>query len=97
MGVTTVGSRPIRELLTEAILEVLRSWPELDRRVFVQAHYAGHSVEQVSSNLGLNISEVRSILERCERKLYLALKVFRQSSFDPRLLASIRRSALAVN
>jgi DNA-directed RNA polymerase specialized sigma24 family protein len=66
-----------RELLCERILDILRSWPELHRRVFVQAHYRGESPEKISSALGLKSSEVRQILENCDRRLRSALKSFR--------------------
>lgn len=66
-----------RELLSERIMEVLRSWPELNRRVFVRSHYQGESVEDISVSLGLNAIQVRQILENCDRKLRAALKSFR--------------------
>ena len=71
-----------RELLSQAILDVLGSWPELDRRVFVQAHYQGRPIENISGCLGLSTAEVRRILETCERKLLSALRDFRNAAGD---------------
>jgi DNA-directed RNA polymerase specialized sigma24 family protein len=66
-----------RELLSQAILESLKSWPEFQRRIFIEIHYRGRSVEEVSRALSLQQTEVTEILQQCERKLHRALKVFR--------------------
>jgi DNA-directed RNA polymerase specialized sigma24 family protein len=71
------GMDKTRELLSERIVEALRSWPELHRRVFVQSHYRGESLEEISVSLGLKAIEVRQILENCDRRLRVALKSFR--------------------
>jgi DNA-directed RNA polymerase specialized sigma24 family protein len=66
-----------RELLSQAIVESLKSWPEFQRRIFIEIHYRGRSVEEVSRALALQQSEVAEILRQCECKLHRALKVFR--------------------
>ncbi len=97
MRAINAGAPPVREQLTQTILQVLRSWPELDRRVFVQSHYAGRSVEEVSKNLGLGADEIRSILERCERNLHLGLKAFWQGPPRPPLLATRHKAVFCAN
>jgi DNA-directed RNA polymerase specialized sigma24 family protein len=67
-----------RETLSTAILQVLRSWPELHQRVFVKSHYHSESIEEISISLGLRASDVRGILDQCDRKLRTALKGFRE-------------------
>ncbi len=71
-----------RNGLSEVILGELESWPDLHRRIFVQSHYRGQSLDEVSLGLGLSASEVRLILEQCERRLRQALKAFRESRQD---------------
>lgn len=66
-----------RELLSQAIVESLKSWPEFQRRIFIEIHYRGRSVEEVSRALALEQTEVAEILRQCECKLHRALKVFR--------------------
>jgi DNA-directed RNA polymerase specialized sigma24 family protein len=71
---------PPRNLLSQAIVESLRSWPELQRRVFAEIHYRGRSKEAVAQTLSLQPEEVAQILEQCEHKLHSALKVFRNGT-----------------
>ena len=71
-----------REILCLRIVDVLRSWPELQRRVFMLSHYRGDSAEDISSMLGLRTGEVKLILEHCDRKLRNALKTFRDGSLE---------------
>ena len=68
---------PSREQLSQTIVECLISWPESQRRVFVENHYYGRSAEDIARALNLQPPEVVQILEQCERKLHHALKVFR--------------------
>jgi DNA-directed RNA polymerase specialized sigma24 family protein len=82
MAVVALGLERTRELLSEAIVEVLRSWPELHRCVFVQSHYRGESVEQLSNSLHIDASEIRIILEHCDRMLRAALKGFRDDAHE---------------
>ena len=69
----------IRNGLSELILSELESWQDLHRQVFIQSHYRGQSVEQMSNSFGLCSSEVRMILQQCDRRLRQALKAFRES------------------
>ncbi len=81
--------------LSEAIVNVLESWPELERRVFTQSHYRGDSVEVISLSVGLSVSEVRSILEQCNRRLRQSLMAFWRSSVDSPRPAAKRNPELA--
>ncbi len=78
-GIAFEGSR---ELLSQAIVESLNSWPEIHRRVFVETHYRNRSVEEISRDLGIGCREVTQILENCEHRLFHALKVFRDVTSD---------------
>lgn len=69
-----------REDLFREIFNVLRKWPDLDRRVFSQAHYKGQSPETISGSLNLDVNEVSSILRKCDRELLASLKGFRGNS-----------------
>ncbi len=71
-----------RELLRETIVDVLRSWPDVERRVFVRSHYRGESPEAIAISLGLRPADVRPILEHCERQLRAALKTFRDGGAE---------------
>ncbi len=80
MAAAGLRFEPSRELLSQAIVESLKSWPEFQRRIFVEIHYGGRSVEEVSRTLGLSRIEVTQILEHCQRKLHRALKAFRDET-----------------
>jgi DNA-directed RNA polymerase specialized sigma24 family protein len=69
-----------RELLSQAIVDVVRSFPENHRRLFVQVHYGGRHVEEAARSLGISVSEARQILEQCERKLVKNLRQFRHTA-----------------
>jgi len=71
---------PSRDLLSQTIVEAVQSWPELQRRVFVETHYHGRPVEEVCLSLALRPGEVTQILQNCERKLFQALKAFRDGT-----------------
>jgi DNA-directed RNA polymerase specialized sigma24 family protein len=71
---------PQRDLLSQVIVESLQSWPEFQRRIFIEIHYGGRSVDEISRALGLSQSDVMQILQLCERKLYRALKTFRDGT-----------------
>ncbi len=80
MAIAEFELEPSREQLSQMILECLNSWPEHQRRVFVETHYSGRSAEDVANTLRLSPSEVARILEQCEQKLYRALKAFRSGA-----------------
>jgi DNA-directed RNA polymerase specialized sigma24 family protein len=63
-----------RELLSQAILNALDSWPQLHRRIFSEAHYRGKSAESIALSLGVGPETVRTILRDCEARLRIALK-----------------------
>jgi DNA-directed RNA polymerase specialized sigma24 family protein len=66
-----------REILSQAIVDVVRSFPENHRRIFVQVHYGGRHVEEAACSLGIGVSEARHILEQCERELVKNLRQLR--------------------
>jgi DNA-directed RNA polymerase specialized sigma24 family protein len=67
-----------RDDLLNEISRILLKWPELERRVFSQAHYYGQSPEAISSSLRLDEKRVRTILQQCDSRLHAALRDFRQ-------------------
>lgn len=71
-----------REDLLQEIFNVLRQWPELERRIFAQAHYHGQSLEAISHSLQLDVEEVSTILEQCDRRLHASLRNFGKSSCE---------------
>jgi hypothetical protein len=78
-----VGTAKIRrENLFQEISSVFRQWPELERRVFSQAHYYGQSLDAISRSLQLDVEEVGTILKHCDRRLHASLRNFRNSSCE---------------
>jgi hypothetical protein len=71
-----------RETLLREIYNAFLQWPELDRRIFSQAHYGGQSPQAISRSLQLDVEEVSATLKQCERRLYISLGSFRKSSCD---------------
>jgi DNA-directed RNA polymerase specialized sigma24 family protein len=78
----TVKTKIKCEDLIQQIFNALRQWPELERRVFAQAHYHGQSLEAISRSHRLNVEEVSMILKRCDRRLHTFLREFRKSSCE---------------
>ena len=71
-----------REDLIQKISNTLSQWPELQRRIFVQAHYHGQSLEAISRSLKLDVDEVSVILKQCDRQLYISLREFCENRCD---------------
>jgi hypothetical protein len=71
-----------RENLFQLIFDALNRWPELERRIFFQAHYNGQSVKAIARSLQLDAEEVSAILRRCDRRLYASLNSFRKSDCE---------------
>jgi hypothetical protein len=71
-----------RETLLKEIKFIFLQWPELEQRIFSQAHYYGQSPEAISRSLQLDAEEVRATLKQCERRLYASLRGFRKNSCD---------------
>ena len=69
-----------REDLFREITGVLHNWPDLDRRIFFQAHYQGQSTESISRSLKVDEKKVHTILKKCERELHTSLKDFRKNT-----------------
>jgi DNA-directed RNA polymerase specialized sigma24 family protein len=80
MATAHLRLEPQRDLLSQAIVESLKSWPETQRTVFIQLHYGGRSVEEISDGLGMCKGEVIQMLRQCERNLFQALKAFRDTT-----------------
>ena len=77
MATASLRLEPSREALSQTIVDCLKSWPEMQRRVFVEIHYSGRSIEEAARILGLPQHELRQILQNCERRLYRALRGLR--------------------
>lgn len=73
------GLETSREFLSQAIMDAVASWPERDRRIFIQAHYEGKSPEEISNSTGLILTSVLQILETCEWRLSKSLQAFHTS------------------
>ena len=67
------------ENLFRSILDALNRWPDLERKIFVQAHYDGQSLKAIAHSLQLDVEEVGTILRRCDRRLYDSLSNLRHS------------------
>jgi len=76
-----VAAKTKRDDLLQEIFGVFREWPDLERKVFSQAHYQGQSPQAISRSLHLNVAEVRTILEQCDRRLHDSLRDFRKSDY----------------
>lgn len=72
-----------RERLVRLILDEIEAWPERDRRIFVAARYRGLSLERIAREHGMPTGEVRLVVEDCERRLYRALRRFREEDEVP--------------
>ena len=79
MAVAHSGLDNHRELLAQAIVNELQSWPEPYRDLFVQVHYHGRSLLDAAHLMGLDIRQVNGILVECELKLRASLAVFRNT------------------
>ena len=79
-----------REDLIREIFNTLSQWPELERRVFTQAHYDGQSPEAISLSLRLDIEEVSAILKQCDQRLHTSLR--ESGCFSREVLLSFDRS-----
>jgi hypothetical protein len=77
-----VNAKIKREYLIQEIFNALRQWPELDRRIFAQAHYHGQSLEAIPCSHRLDVEEVIMILKRCDRRLHTFLREFRKGSCE---------------
>jgi DNA-directed RNA polymerase specialized sigma24 family protein len=86
-----------REFLSQAIVDAVKSWPELHRGIFIQVHYEGKSAEAISSSYGLQIADIIHILKLCERKLSASLRAFRTLSIKAGQKSAIATSAYASN
>ena len=76
-----------REDLFMEIANTLHEWPDLERRIFSQAHYHGQSPESISRSFKLDVDKVIRILRQCDRKLQNSLRKFRMScSCSPALI-----------
>jgi hypothetical protein len=63
-----------RETLFEEISAAIHQWPELEQRIFSQAHYQGQSLEAISRSFQLDVEQVIAILKQCDHWLYAFLR-----------------------
>ena len=70
------------ENLFQSIFDALNRWPDLERKIFVHAHYDGQSVKAIARSLRLDAEEVSAILRLCDRRLYASLNSFRKSDCE---------------
>jgi DNA-directed RNA polymerase specialized sigma24 family protein len=92
MSTAIINSK--REELFREIANVLLEWPDLERRIFAQAHYHGQSPESISNSLKLDVEKVSTILKQCDRKLQTSLREFRKGgSFSAPLIPPIAEDA----
>ena len=63
--------------LSQAILDVLASWTELDRSIFTRVHFGGQSPEAAAGAEAITPGQARSILASCQRDLVERLRPFR--------------------
>jgi DNA-directed RNA polymerase specialized sigma24 family protein len=77
MAASTLNLNAPPRILSDAIMEEIRSWADLPRRIFMQVHYAGKSVEEIAAQSGCGAREVTRILESHELKLRKSLRPFR--------------------
>jgi DNA-directed RNA polymerase specialized sigma24 family protein len=75
---TAISEKIGRDDLLREISSILLKWPEIERKVFSQAHYHGQSPEAISCSLQLDEEMVRTILRQCDNHLHAALRDFRQ-------------------
>jgi hypothetical protein len=91
-----VISKIDRENLFQEICNTLRQWPELERRIFSQAHYHGQSLEAISRSLQLDVEEVSTILKECDCRLNASIRNFRKNSCEKPLLIPVETACLVV-
>jgi len=83
MSTGALHSERGRELLSQRILEVLDSWPEPYRLVFIRSHYWGDTAEMISASTDMTAADVSQMLELCDQSLLAALRPFREETGDP--------------
>lgn len=83
-----------REDLLHEIINVLHQWPDLNRRIFIMAHYHGRTLEAISQILKLDKEEITKTLQLCDRQLYAALRDYRISRHGKPSLLKYRTGCL---
>jgi hypothetical protein len=83
MSTGVLHSERGRELLSQRIFEVLESWPEPYRLIFIRSHYWGDTAEMISASTDMTPADVSQTLERCDQMLLAALRPFREETGDP--------------
>ena len=83
MSTGALHSERGRELLSQRILEVLESWPESYRLVFIRSHYWGDTAEMISASMEMTPTEVSQLLDHCDQLLLAALRPLREEKGDP--------------
>jgi len=93
----SVNKKEKREDLLHDIFYVLHKLPELNRRIFIMAHYHGQTLEAISRSLKLDTEEIDKILQLCDRQLYAALRDYRISRYGKPLLLKYRTGCLSAS
>lgn len=95
IAMPATNARKGRESLFQEILNILHQWPELERRIFCEAHYRGQSPEQVAQEFHMRTQQVRRILRQCDHRLHAALQNYRAAhrSTAPAVLPKSARPA----
>ncbi len=82
MAAPSIGLENSREVLAQAILNELQTWPEPHRSIFTQVHYQSRNIPDVAHSQGLDVLRVNEILAECEIKLRAAISVYRSMQGD---------------
>jgi DNA-directed RNA polymerase specialized sigma24 family protein len=77
MATGTMDWMRARNSWYDAIVKELRTWADLPRRIFMQAHYSGKSIEEIAFQSGCDAEQVKEILRTHELKLRKALRSLR--------------------
>lgn len=90
----SVNKKIKREDLLHEIFYTLHQWTDLNRRIFIMAHYQGQTLEGISRALKLDTEEINKILQLCDRQLYAALRDYRISGYGKPSLLKYRTGCL---
>ena len=78
-----------RKQLFMKIVSTLRQWPDLEQKIFIQAHYDGKSPITISGHLKLDVDEVNGILKRCNLKLLNSLSQLAHRHYQVNQISAI--------
>jgi DNA-directed RNA polymerase specialized sigma24 family protein len=90
-----VISKIDREDLFKEVCNTLHQLPELERRIFSQAHYSGQSLEAISRSFQLEVAEVSAILKECDQRLNTSIRSLRKKQLRETFAYPCRDGLLA--